>query len=189
MAFPEVRRQRRHAGIQNVRVFERLVAVVVLRMHAEHGGLDAQVDVLRDEHDARFRIFLLERDRLAENRIVGAARQRLGQGRRQLARLEIEPARRKLACRACRRSRTAPMGSGKALVDLVLVEAAHEIVEESTDLAHVARLFGQAFLVGVELLEHHHRQEHVVFFEPEDRSGVVHQHVGIQHEESPLLHR
>jgi hypothetical protein len=37
------------------------------------------------------------------------------------------------------------------------------------------------FLAVVQLLQHHHRQEHVVFLELEQRGGVVHQHVGVQH--------
>ena len=51
--LPEVRRQRRHAAVEDVGVLERLVAVVVLGVHAEHRGLDAQVDVLGDQDHAR----------------------------------------------------------------------------------------------------------------------------------------
>ena len=55
VAFPEVRRQRLHAGIEHVGVFDGLVAVVVLGMHADDRGLDAQVDVLGHQRDARLR--------------------------------------------------------------------------------------------------------------------------------------
>ena len=45
--------------------------------------------------------------------------------------------------------------------------------------------FREPFLVGVQLLEHDHRQIDVVLLESEDRGGVVHQHVGVEHEEPP----
>jgi hypothetical protein len=47
-------------------------------------------------------------------------------------------------------------GQRQAGVYLVLGGIAHQIVEETADLAHVAGSLRQAFLVGVELLEHHH---------------------------------
>ena len=43
-------------------------------------------------------------------------------------------------------------------------------------------------LVRVELLEHDHRKIDVVFLESEDRRWIVHQHVGVEHEQ-PALHR
>ena len=57
------------------------------------------------------------------------------------------------------------------------------LVEEAARLTRVTRDFGHAFLVGVELLERHHRQIDVVFLETEQTGGIVHQHVGVQHEE------
>ncbi len=152
-------------------------------MHAEHGGLDAQVDVFGDDHDARFGVFFLKRDGLAEDGIVRAAGQGLRKRGGKLARLEEQaPGRRPLAviARVAGRQR-------EAVVYLVFVEAAHEVVEKATDLAHVARLLGKALLVRVELFEHHHGQEHVVFLEAEDGGGVVHEHVRVEHEEPPLL--
>ena len=76
-------------------------------------------------------------------------------------------------------------GQRQAPIDLFLGRAANHVVEEAADLAHVARGFGEAFLVGVELLEHHHRQIDVVLLETEDRGRVVHQHVGVEHEQAP----
>ena len=70
-------------------------------------------------------------------------------------------------------------------VDLLLAGIAHHVVEEAAHLAHVARGFRQALLVGIELLEHHHRQVHVVLFEAEDRRRIVHEHVGVEHEQPP----
>ena len=75
--------------------------------------------------------------------------------------------------------------AGRPLVDLFLGGIAHHVVEEATHLAHVARGLRQALLVGVEFLEHHHRQVNVVLLEAEDRRRVVHQHVRVEHEQAP----
>jgi hypothetical protein len=61
------------ARIQQVEVLERAVAVVVLGVHAEDRRLDAQVDVLRDQRDARLRVRLLQHQAVLEDRVVGAA--------------------------------------------------------------------------------------------------------------------
>ncbi len=73
-------------------------------------------------------------------------------------------------------------GKRDALVDLVLA-AADDLVEEAARLARVARDFRHAFLVVVELLEGGHRHVDVVFLEAEQAGGIVHQHVGVEHEE------
>ena len=89
MLFPKVAGQSRHAVVEDVRVLQRLVAVVILGMHAEHGRLDAQVDVFGDEDHARVVLLLLQRERLPENDVVvGLTRQALRQRALQLARLE-----------------------------------------------------------------------------------------------------
>ena len=58
-----------------------------------------------------------------------------------------------------------------------------ELVEEARGLPRVARDFGDAFLVVVELLEREDRQIDVVLLEPEQARGVVHQHVRVEHEQ------
>ena len=58
-----------------------------------------------------------------------------------------------------------------------------ELVEEARGLPRIARDFGDAFLVVVELLEREDRQVDVVFLEPEQARRVVHQHVGVEHEQ------
>ena len=58
-----------------------------------------------------------------------------------------------------------------------------ELVQEARDLPRVARDFGDAFLVVVELLEREDRQVDVVLLEPEEARGVVHQDVGVEDEE------
>jgi hypothetical protein len=56
-------------------------------------------------------------------------------------------------------------------------------VEFAADLAGVARHLAHALLVVVELLQRDHRQEDVVLLEAEQRHRVVHQHVGVEHEQ------
>src|ERR1041385_3854278 len=55
-------------------------------------------------------------------------------------------------------------------------------VEIARGLPGVASNFGNAFLVVVELLEREDREVQIVFFETEDAGGIVHQHVGVEHE-------
>ena len=69
-----------------------------------------------------------------------------------------------------------------AVLDVVL-GAAHDFVEEAARLACVARDFRHAFLIGVEFLERRHRNVDVVFLEAEQARRVVHQHVGVEHEQ------
>jgi hypothetical protein len=64
-----------------------------------------------------------------------------------------------------------------------VLAAADDLVEKAARLARVARDFRHAFLVAVELLEGGHRDVNVVFLEAEQAGGIVHQHVGIKHEE------
>ena len=86
----------------------------------------------------------------AEDLVVGLAG---GQSRRQLAvdrlGLQEQPP---VACLSPLRVRAA-----MPFVDVVLA-AADDLVEEAARLARVARDFGHAFLVAVELLEGGHRQ-------------------------------
>ena len=93
MLLPEIRRQRFDAGVEHVGVFDGLVAVVVLGVHADDRGLDAQIDVLGHQRDARPRLLALQRQRLPEDQVVGAEPgQPLGQAAGELAGLEEQPA-------------------------------------------------------------------------------------------------
>jgi hypothetical protein len=58
-----------------------------------------------------------------------------------------------------------------------------ERVELAACLARVARHFGHAPLVAVELLQRDHRQVDVVLLEAKQRHRVVHEHVGVEHEQ------
>ena len=57
-------------------------------------------------------------------------------------------------------------------------------VQVAADLAGVARHLGHALLVAVQFLQRDHRQVDVVLFEAEQRGRVVHQHVGVEHEQA-----
>ena len=72
----------------------------------------------------------------------------------------------------------------QAPIDLLLGRIAHHVVEEATHLAHVARGLREPLLVRVELFEHDHGEVNVVLLEPEDGGRVVHQHVGVEHEQA-----
>jgi hypothetical protein len=128
----------------------------------------------------------LQREHLRQDRVVAAvARQVVGQGRGELAGLEVEPPGRGFLAVVARVAGR----QGQARVDGVLLGIPHQLVEEAADLAHVARGLRQALLVGVEFLEHDHRQVDIVFFEAEDRGRVVHQHIRVEHEDAPFAGR
>ena len=57
-------------------------------------------------------------------------------------------------------------------------------IKRAAGLAAVAGDFRHALLVAVELFEHDHGQEDVVFLEAEQAHRVVQQHVGVQHEQT-----
>ncbi len=135
MLFPEVSRQSGHTAVKYVRVLQRLVAVVVLRVHAHHGGFDPQVDVLGDEDDAAAALVVLERESLGKDRIVGAlARQPLRQGVGMLARLKVQSAGGRLLAVVAR----VAARQLQAAVDLFFRDTAHHLIEKATHLAHIA---------------------------------------------------
>jgi hypothetical protein len=87
VVLPEIVRERRHAGVEQIDVVEDLVVGVVLGRQAEHRGLDAQVDVLRDDDDRVPVASILQALCGRQDLVVGAgagqrrievARQRLG---------------------------------------------------------------------------------------------------------------
>jgi hypothetical protein len=71
-------------------------------------------------------------------------------------------------------------------VDLFLGGTLHQLVEKAAHLAHVARRFRQTLLARIEFLEHRHRDVYVVLFEAKNCRRVVHQDVGIEHENPAL---
>ena len=65
----------------------------------------------------------------------------------------------------------------------VVDRLADDFVEKAAGLARIARDFGHAFLVVVEFLQRRHRQIDVVLLEAEQAGRIVHQHVGVEHEQ------
>ncbi len=180
MLLPEVGGKRAHAVVKDVRVLERLVAVVILGVNANNRRLDAQVDVFRNENDARVGFFVLQRQRLRQDGVVVAlARKTFRQRDRHLSRLEEQAAGGGLLAMIAR----VLAGQLQPPVDLLLGGIVDQLIEKAADLTHAARGFGKSFLVSVQLFEHDHRQIDVVLLESENRGGVVHQHVGVEYEQ------
>ncbi len=176
MAIPEVRRQRQHAGVEQVGIVERLVVLVVLGRQAQGARLDAHVDVFRHQHHLALALVLLaQRLHDTEDLVVGLA---LRQAGRQLVvhqlRLEEQLAVGFLVTGLVERDAGLAVERGAVGCERVQVAA---------DLAGIARDFAHALLVVVEFLERDHRQVDVVLVEAEQRSRVVHQHVGVEHEQ------
>src|SRR5690606_35437707 len=71
-------------------------------------------------------------------------------------------------------------GQADAAIELVAAVRLDDLVEEAADLAGVAAGFRVSLLGVVQLLQDHHRHEHVVLLELEQRGRVVHQHIGVQ---------
>ena len=186
MFVPERGRQLLHAAREQIRILDGLVARVVLGVNADDSGLDAQVDVFGHQRDASIGEFLLQRERVGEQDVVGAV---AGDSFRQCGfeqlGLEKEASRGRALAMVHRHGGR----QGETAVDLLLGGALHQLVEKAADLAHVAGCFGHAFLARVELLEHGHRNVDVVLLEAKDRRRVMHEHVGVKHENAPLLAR
>ena len=182
--IPKIRRQLLDSARQQVRIFDRLVARVILGLHTEDRRLDPQIDVFRNQRDSGGAKFLLQRQRIGQDRIVRAVPgQAVGKhGLHQLSLKKQAAARRALAVIDRHRGR-----QGETSIDLLLTRAFHQLVEKAADLANVARRFGEAFFSRVEFLEDGHWNVDVVLFEAEDRGRVVHQHIRVQHEDAPLL--
>ena len=177
MPLPEVLRQLGGAGEQQAEVVQRAVVLVVLGHDPGDGRLDPQVDVLGHEHhrDFRRRDFLQRQDR-AEDGVVRDHRAEA------LARLEVAGLEAQQAGRvAAAQLQAVGLAQRHAPVQPLQPGAFHQVVEESADLARVAAGLRRALLGVVQLLDDLHRQVDVVLLELEQRGGIVHQHVGIQH--------
>ena len=70
---------------------------------------------------------------------------------------------------------------GDAVLD-VGFPVGQQVVEGAGNLAGVAGDFRHALLVVVQFLQGHDGEEDVVFLETVQAAGVVHQHVGVEHE-------
>jgi len=59
---------------------------------------------------------------------------------------------------------------------------AGQCIQRAAGLAGIARHFGHPFFVAVQFFQHDHGEVDVMFLKAEQAHGVVHQHVGVQHE-------
>ena len=168
-----------HAGVEQVGVLERLVVEVVLGGRPSARALMRMLMSFDTSTTSRPRLLLAQAPDDAEDLVVGlAVRQAGGQRGVDQRRSGRTGGRRPRAARCslsgmpsrCRRrrasARSRPARRGSA-----------------ADLARVARDLGHALLVVVELLERDHRQVDVVLLEAEQARRVVHQHVGVEHEQ------
>ena len=185
VGVPETGIELGQPAVEQVDVFEDLVVVVVLGAQAEDGSLDAQIDVLGHQCDRCARAFLLQRQRGAEDVVVRLV---AGQCGRQFilhaAGLQVEGA---------------AGGQGACVLDALHCQrdaggdvigrgAPGEVIQKAVHLAHVAGDLGSALLGVVQLLQHGHGQEYAMFLEPEQGGGVMHQHVGVEHEQALFGH-
>jgi hypothetical protein len=175
---PEIRAEFGAARIQQADIVEHLVIEILLRMNAQDRGLDAQIDVLRHQRDRDVLAFRLQGERRTEDAVVFlAAGHAGGQFGSEDARLYVQrPGRMAVG-------HGGTVGQRQAGLDVAVGGAAGEFVQEAVGLAHVTRDLGGTDLGIVQFLQHRHRQEDVVLVKTEQRGGVVHQDVGIQHEQ------
>ncbi len=69
-------------------------------------------------------------------------------------------------------------------LDVIGTDALHQFVDETAYLADVAGNLGEAFFAGVHFLQDDHGQVDIVLLKTEQRSRVVHQHIGVENEEA-----
>ena len=174
VSVPEVVRQGEDPRVQDVGVLQHLVVRVVLGRQAERARLHAHVDVLGHQHHVAVGARLAQRAHDPEDVVVGLPDRQAGrQNLRDRLRLQKQ---------AAGGLGVADRGQQNPLLDLV-VAGRHQCIERAARLPGVARHLRQAFLVAVQLLQRHHRQEDVVLLEAKQARGVVHQHVGVEHEQ------
>ena len=171
--IPEIGGQFEHAGIQQVGVFQHLVVGIVFGGQSQGARLDPHVDVFRHQDDLPLGEVSRQEQHHAENLVVDLAG---GQGQRDVAgdRLRLQEQLAGGGAMAVRCDR-------HALFDGV--DLAHHFVKETAGLARVARNLGHAFLVLVEFLQRGDRHVDVVLLEAEQTGRIVHQHIGVQHEQ------
>ncbi len=171
---PEIRRQLAHPAVEEIGVLQHLVVEIVFRGDAERTRLDPHVDVFRHQDHAALGVQMLQVHHDREDLVVGlAVRERGGQHGGDDFGLQVQP----------------PGGGAAGLhrqrnaFDDAVRHRGDELVEEARSLPRIARDFGDAFLVVVELLEREDGEVDVVFLEPEQARGVVHQDVGVEDEQ------
>ena len=173
MPNPEVRGQGQGAGIQQVAVFQGLVVLIVFCGQSQRPCLHAHVDVFGHQHHITRRVLLAQGLDHAQNLVVGLALgQAHGQAHVQGLRLEKQLATHIAVAGAVQRQAFGHVGA----------LGAGQRIQRAAGLACVACHLGHAFFIAVQLFQHDHGQEDVMFLKAEQAHGVVHQYIGIEHE-------
>jgi len=71
-----------------------------------------------------------------------------------------------------------------ALFDFIDLGITHQFIQEAAGLAGIARHFGTTGFIIIQLFQHHHGQEDVVFLKAKKGRGVVNQDIGVEDEQS-----
>jgi hypothetical protein len=180
VGFPEIRRQLAGAAVEQVDVVENLVVVVVLRADAQHGSLDAHIDVLRHQHDLGVRPFLRHRQGGGQDGIVRhAAGQAVREGGTHAAHLKEQPPAAIFVDAGC----VLDGRQGDTVADGFQVRVLDQFVQKPAGLTSIAGNFGEALLGSIQFFQDDHGNEEVVLLEAEQRRGIVHQHIGVEGEE------
>ncbi|MNE41257.1 hypothetical protein D3C80_1353180 [compost metagenome] len=157
-------RQQRH-------VVHQLVGMVVLGRHATGARLQAHVDVLADQHHLDIRATTLQLHQLVDDLVVVEVFRQAAEG-------SVQPAHEDRQATA--RFALATLDR-HALLDLLRVGLAEQLVDQADRLATLGRHAVLAGLQMIELLEHGHRNGHVVFLEIQQGIRIVNQDIGIEH--------
>ena len=173
MRLPEFLGQRTRAGVQEIGVFQHLVVEIIFGGESERTRLDAHVDIFGHQNDLALGLLLLQVLNHADDLIVSLA---AGQARWKFANYGFG-----LQKQAAIGIFIAMRGQGDAFCNISR-RVAQQLIEIATRLARIARDFGHAFLVIVELFKRGHRNEKIVFLEAEQTGGIVHQDIGVEHE-------
>ena len=176
LCVPKIGRQNKHAVIEQLVVTQGFVVFVIFGGQPQRACLDAHIDVFRNQHHLALRVLLFKRGHHAQNLVVGLA---LGQRiRRQSVVLHTG-----LKEQVARGLAVAGRVQRDAFCQFFFGSRSHQCIEHAAGLAHVARHFVAAFFVAVHFLQHDQGQIDIVLFKPEQAGGVVHQHIGVEHEQ------
>ncbi|MNM83468.1 hypothetical protein D3C81_955300 [compost metagenome] len=156
---------------QQRHVVHQLVGVVVLGRHAAGTRLQAHVDVLADQHHAHVRTAALQLHQLVDDLVVVEVFRQAAEGRIQPAHEDRQTAARRALATLDRH----------ALLDLLGRSLAEQLIDQADGLAALGRHAVLAGLQMIELLEHGHRDGHVMLLEVQQGIRIVNQDIGIEH--------
>ena len=141
-------RQREHARIQQVAIVQGLVVLVVLSVQPQRTRLDAHVDVFGNQHHFAGCMLFGQGRHNAQNLVVGLASWEAGgQAVVQRCGLEVQAS----------TGGTLPCGIQLEPASDVRPLDSCERIQCPAGLAAIARHFGHALLVGIQLFQHDHR--------------------------------